>query len=165
MISHLDFGSDVSGATHTALPLPGRDLVVVTDEAVTNWRNQVQKQIRLVDVSDERRPKVISEFPIPQGDFVDRPGRFGPHNLNEMRPGSFRSDHIVHATYFSAGLRIYDVADPTAPCEVGYYVPEPYGDASSVQLNDLTVTEDGLIYVTDRVAGGLYVLEPEIDFG
>jgi hypothetical protein len=165
LVSHLDFGSDVSGATHTALPLPGRDLVVVTDEAITNWRNHVQKKIRLVDVSDERRPKVISEFPVPQGDFVDRPGRFGPHNLHEMRPGSFRSDHIVHATYFSAGLRIYDVADPAVPREIGYYVPEPYGDASSVQLNDLTVAEDGLIYVTDRVAGGLYILEPEIDLG
>ena len=82
-----------------------------------------------------------------------------------MRPGSFRSDHIVHATYFNAGLRVYDVSDAAAPREIASFVPPPHGGASTVQLNDLTVTADGRIYVTDRVAGGLYILEPEITFG
>lgn len=34
----------------------------------------------------------------------------------------------------------------------------PPGRRSS-QLNDLVVAADGLVYVTDRYAGGLYLLE------
>ena len=30
-----------------------------------------------------------------------------------------------------------------------------------MQLNDVFVAEDGLVYVTDRVAGGVYVLDPD----
>jgi len=165
LVSRLDFGPEVSGATHTAHPLPGRDLLVVTDEAISDGRDGPQKQIRLVDVSDETAPRVVSLLPVPEGDFAARAGRFGPHNLHEMRPGSFQSDHIVHATYFNAGLRVYDVSDATVPREIASFVPPPHGGASTVQLNDLTVTADGRIYVTDRVAGGLYILEPEIPIG
>jgi hypothetical protein len=164
MVSHLDFGSQVSGATHTAMPLPGRDLLVVTDEALGDRQHGAPKKIRLVDVSDEATPAVVSEFPVPQGDFPRR-GRFGPHNLHEMRPGSFQSDHIVHATYFTAGLRIYDVTDPALPREIAYYVPDGLAAGQPCQLNDLTVTRDGTVYVTDRAGTGLYVLRPELDLG
>jgi hypothetical protein len=165
LVSHLDFGAAESGATHTALPLAGRDLLVVTDEAVDEDGAGPQKHIRVVDISEETSPRVVSRFPVPDGAHRGRGGRFGPHNLHEMRPGSYQSDHIVHATYFSAGLRVYDVSDPSAPREVASYVPRPPRGTSTVQLNDLTVTADERIYVTDRTAGGLYILEPETSFG
>jgi sugar lactone lactonase YvrE len=82
-----------------------------------------------------------------------------------MRPGTFRSDHIVHATYFNAGLRVYDVTDPVVPREIAYYVPEDHANGEPCQLNDLTVTSDGTIYVTDRAGGGLYILQPLLDLG
>ncbi|MDX6416237.1 MAG: hypothetical protein QOG28_857 [Trebonia sp.] len=43
----------------------------------------------------------------------------------------------------------------------------PQGRASGEpgQLNDLTVTPDGTIYVTDRAGSGLYILQPELDLG
>jgi hypothetical protein len=163
-ISHLEFGADVSGSTHTVQPLPGRDVLIVTDEAVTDRRDAVQKQIRAVDISDETRPEVISVFPAPEGEFAARGGRFGPHNLHEMRPGSFQSSTTVHATYFNAGLRVYDVADASRPKEIAYFVPPAAPGAAAIQLNDLTVDADGLIYVTDRAGGGLYIVEPEIAF-
>ena len=163
LVSHLEFGREASGATHTAMPLPGRDLLVVTDEALENWRSEPGKRIRVVDISDETAPKVVSEFPVPEGDFAARGGRFGPHNLHEMRPGSFQSDHIVHATYFSAGLRVFDVAEPAAPREIARYVPEDRTDGRPCQLNDLTVTADGTIYVTDRAGSGLHILRPEAE--
>jgi hypothetical protein len=165
MVSHLEFGREISGATHTCMPLPGRDLLVVTDEALGNWRHEPQKKIRLVDVSDERKPRVVSELPVPEGDFPQRGGRFGPHNLHEMRPGSFQSDHVVHATYFNAGLRMYDVTEPAEPQEIAYYVPQDGANGEACQLNDLTVTSDGTIYVTDRAGSGLYIMEPQLDLG
>lgn len=162
LVSHLEFDPTQSGATHSALPLPGRDILVVTDEAVDDGRAGIfPKRVRVVDISDETKPVVLSTFPIPDGDFADRGGRFGPHNVHEMRPGSYRSAHRVHLTYFNAGLRIIDVTDPEAPVETGFYVPRPAPGNASIQLNDLTVTEDGLIFVTDRAGGGLYILRDE----
>ncbi len=57
--------------------------------------------------------------------FDDLPMRFGAHNLHENRAGSYRSERIVFATYFSAGVRVYDLADPARPAEVAHWVPEP----------------------------------------
>ncbi len=166
LVSHLDFGAAVSGATHTALPLPDRDLLVVTDECVSAGPRSTAtvKQIRLVDISDESAPTVVSELPLPTGDFHALAGRSGPHNLHEMRPGTFRSSRTVHATYFNAGVRVYDVQDAEHPVEVAHYVPAAPAGAAVSQCNDLLVTADGLVWVSDRTpGGGLYILEPEID--
>ena len=84
------------------------------------------------------------------------------HNLHENRPGSYRSERLIFATYFSAGVRVYDLADPTHPVEVAHWVPEAAAEAQPVaQINDLFVDESGLIWATDRISGGLYVLAAE----
>jgi hypothetical protein len=89
--------------------------------------------------------------------------RYGPHNLHENRAGSYRSERLVFVTYFNAGLRVYDLADPAQPVEVAHWVPEPPAGQAAPQLNDLFVDAAGLIWVTDRYAGGLHVLQPEPD--
>ena len=86
---------------------------------------------------------------------------FGPHNLHEPRPGTLNDPDTVFATYFNAGLRAYDVRDPLRPTEVGHYVPDAPEGQSAIQLNDLLVDPEGLIYATDRQNGGLYVLQWE----
>jgi len=166
LVSWLEFGADVSANTHTAFPVPGRDLLVVTDECVQAGPGPagIRKQIRVVDISDETSPRVISLLPVPEGDYRDRPGRSGPHNLHEMRPGSFQSSRTIHATYFNAGLRVYDITDASAPVEIAYFVPPAAPGGAAIQFNDLTVAADGLIYATDRAGGGLYIIEPEVEF-
>jgi hypothetical protein len=159
LVSQLEFGSDVSTATHTALPVPGRDVLVVTDEQLATDCKGMQTRVRMVDISDERQPAVISEFPVPEGDFCSRGGRFGPHNLHEMRPGSLVDANTIYVTWFNAGLRVVDIADAARPREVAYYVPEAPPGRSSIQFNDVLVAADGLVYVTDRFTGGLYILE------
>jgi hypothetical protein len=98
-------------------------------------------------------------FPVPQGDFCDKGGRFGPHNVHEPKPGTLIDGDTVYLTYFNAGLRVFDVHDPSAPTEIAYYVPDPPAGQPTPQLNDVLVGPDGLIYVTDRLGGGLYILE------
>jgi hypothetical protein len=159
LVSHLEFGSDVSTATHTALPVPGRDVLVVTDEQLANDCKGMQTRVRVVDIADETQPKVVSEFPAPQGDFCSRGGRFGPHNVHEMRPGSLVDPNAIYVTWFNAGVRVVDISDATRPREVAYFVPDAPPGRSSIQFNDLLVAADGLIYVTDRFAGGLYIIE------
>jgi len=130
----------------------------VTDEAIEPDCEGARKDIHLVDISDETRPREVSRFPVPAGDYCSRGLRFGPHNLHENRPDSFQSDRIVFATYFNAGLRVYDTTDPLHPAEIAWYVPEPPAGQPAIQLNDVLVGADGLIFVTDRVRGGLYIL-------
>jgi hypothetical protein len=56
---------------------------------------------------------------------------------------------------------VHDISNPFQPKEIAYYVPEaPAGSkVPSVQVNDLYVDENRMIYAVDRWAGGLYVLE------
>ena len=159
LVSQLEFGADVSTATHTALPMPGRDVLVVTDEQLANDCKGMQTRVRVVDIADELVPKVIAEFPVPVGDFCSRGGRFGPHNVHEMRPGSLVDSNTVYVTWFNAGLRVVDISNAHQPREIAYFVPEPPPGRPSIQFNDLLVAADGLVYVTDRFTGGLYIIE------
>ena len=144
--------------THTALPLGDRKLLAVTDEAIEPGCEGARKDIHLVDISDENTPREVSRFPVPDGDYCWRGLRFGPHNLHENRPGTFASDRIVFATYFNAGLRVYDTGDPLHPKEIACYVPEAPAGQQAIQFNDVLVGADGLIFVSDRIRGGLYIL-------
>ena len=60
---------------------------------------------------------------------------------------------LVHAVWFGAGLRIIDMADPSGPREVGFFIPEPVGGKSAPQSNDVVLDERGLIYIVDRLNG------------
>src|SRR5690606_17816934 len=115
----------------------------------------------------ESNPKVAAMLPEPEYDFLDRGIRYGPHNLHEPRPGSYQDQDTLYLTYFAGGLRVYDVSDPLNAREIACFVPDeptrvPGSDPSSygaIRFNDVTVAGDGLVYVTDRFGGGLYVVE------
>jgi len=159
LISSLAWPEGGHSHTHTALPLGDRKLLVVTDEAIEPNCEGAPKNVHLVDISDERHPREISRFPVPDGDYCHRGLRFGPHNVHENRPGTFQSDHIVYVTYFNAGLRVYDTRDPLQVREIACYVPDAPPGQPAIQLNDVLVTSDRLVFVTDRVRGGLYILQ------
>lgn len=151
-------------STHTCMPLPGRGIVVVTDEETKDRVARGERRIRTIDVSDPTAPEVVGIMPSPGLEEFGQKGlRFGPHNLHENRPGSYRSAEVVFATYFNAGVRVYDVADPAAPREIASWVPTAPAGFEAAQVNDVFVADDGLIYVTDRVAGGVYVLEADAE--
>jgi len=67
----------------------------------------------------------------------------------------------MFVTYFNAGLRVYDLADPATPREVGSYIPPCPPGQPVVQINDVWVGEDHLVYLTDRINGGIYILQPD----
>jgi hypothetical protein len=159
LISSLGWPEGGHSHTHTALPLGDRKLLVVTDEAIEPKCEGAPKNVHLIDIADERRPREVSRFPVPQGDYCMRGLRFGPHNVHENRPGTFQSDRIVFVTYFNGGLRVYDTADPSAPREIASFVPEAPPGQPAIQLNDVLVDREGTVFVTDRVGGGLYILK------
>jgi streptogramin lyase len=81
--------------------------------------------------------------------------------LHENREGSFQSGRLIFATYFSAGVRVYDLEDPDSPHEIAHWISQTPPGQAAPQSNDLFVDREGLIWVTDRMQGGLFVLEPE----
>ncbi|HUN39528.1 MAG TPA: hypothetical protein VMU81_04490 [Acetobacteraceae bacterium] len=168
LIAHRNWCPPFGGGTHNAVPLHDRNLLVVADEAVLNLDIEGQlKRTWVFDIREKSNPVSIATMPIPaEQDYVAMGGQFGPHNLHENRPGSFQSSTTIFATWQSAGLRAFDIADPFRPEEIGYFVPpqptrwaEPMrGRAKVRHTADLFVAQDGLVYLTDYDAG-LYIVQ------
>jgi len=151
------------GFTHTCMPLPGRGLVVTTDEAVNDRCAEEEKLVHVIDVTDVHSPKMLSVCPPPDRSHCELGLRFGPHNLHENYDGSYRSEALVFVTYFNAGLRVYDLTDAAEPSEIAYWEPEPPPGQEAPQSNDLFVDDELNIFVSDRFTGGLYVLAPDAE--
>ena len=167
LISHRNWSPPFGGGTHSALPLPSRNLLVVADEAVLDHQEDGLKLTWVFDIRDPSNPVSISTLPTPtDDDYVRKGGHFGPHNLHENRPGSFVSDTLVFATYQNAGIRVFDISNAYQPQEVAFYVPpnpvrmadKRPGRPAVIQSADLFVDAKGLVYATDYNAG-LSILE------
>lgn len=162
LIKHLNWCPPYGGGTHTALPLPARDLLIVADEAVLDNEEDGRKHVWVFDIREPTNPISIATFPTPmEADYPRKPGHFGPHNLHENRPGSFVSDTLIFASWQNAGIRAFDVSDPYRPVETGALVPAaPHAMTDRrpnrpqvIQSADVFVDAQGLIYATDYNAG------------
>ena len=168
LLSHINWSPPFTGGTHTPLPLPGRKLAVVLDEANAEQCAKGTFHTFVVDVSVPENPVPISTLPTPKGrDYCAR-GTFGPHNLHENRPGSFQSENTIFATWGNAGVRVFDITDAFAPTEIASWdppVPQRLIDprpnvALAAKTCDVYVAPDGIMYVSDWNAG-LHVLQYE----
>jgi hypothetical protein len=163
MVGHWNPHPPHTGFTHTVLPLLDRDLLVVSDECVRNAGQDWPKLTWIVDARDESNLVPIATLPLPPKEKHATPnGRYGSHNLHENRPGpSYRSSTRIFGTYFGGGVRVHDISDPFQPKEIAYYVSAtPEGSkAGSIQINDVYVDENQIVYAMDRFAGGLYTFE------
>jgi hypothetical protein len=149
--------------THTIIPVPqplgGRRIALAIDEedaAVSANEEEARRGrahacILTFDVTDLGAIKPLGQFQVSELDspFSRTSGaRFGAHQFVERMSGT-----LVHAVWFSGGLRIIDVANPMHPREVGYFIPEPAGGRSAPQSNDVALDERGLITMVDRWVG------------
>ena len=168
LLSHVNWSPPFPGGTHTALPLPTRNLLVVADEANAEMCAKGTFYTFVVDIRAPENPVTISTLPTPkERNFCSR-GTFGPHNLHENRPGSLRSEETIFATYNNAGVRVFDIRDAFAPKEIAYWVPptpnkliDPRPNvALAAKSADVYVTTEGLMVVSDWNAG-LNVLQFE----
>jgi hypothetical protein len=160
---------------HSAVRIPRRDVVLTTDEVYGGpgpddgcpwgW-------VRLIDVSDESRPEVISEYKVaPYNDRAYCEGVSAARDLGS----SFSShnptvtEHLAIVAWHSAGLQAFSTADATHPQQVAEFVPEPLNTVATedpalssgpdkVVMWSYPIIKDGLIYVVD-VRNGLYIID------
>lgn len=161
-------------AVHTALPLQNRPLVVVNSEPVLENCQGSLGHAGIVDISDEKNPRLISLFPLPEPppgatykNFCQRGARFGPHNQHQWQYQDvlLNDESLCFLTYFNAGLRVYDISDEQLPKEIAWFLPpDPVTRHGPLPTTDLIAqTEDvlvdarGFIYITDKNQG-VYIL-------
>jgi len=184
LVSRLDFHppfGSTSVGTHTALPLKGRGLAIVSSEAIRFQCDEPLPFAGIVDIKDPKNPRLLSLLPVPvpppdspYRNFCEKPGRFGPHNTNHHQHSRFvdHNENILYFTYFNAGLRVFDISDARLPREVAYFIePTPgklanrrspanlarLGCTSCTIAEDVLVDTRGYIYLTDSNQG-LWIL-------
>jgi len=159
---------------HTVYPFLKRKIAIANSEALKENCDEPLNYAAVVDIRDERNPRIMSLFPVPDPppgyshkNFCERGGRFGPHNQHHPQglPWLEQRDDRVYLTYFNAGLRVYDIADSYSPREIGYFVPPDPPERLGLlpkklvcQTEDVLVDRRGYIYITDK-NWGVQILE------
>jgi hypothetical protein len=155
------------GITHSANKLPGRPYVLVSDErngtTTCPWTHGW-----IIDITNEAYPMVMSPWMVPENIdencFDGGPGdpalmrEFSSHQILPFR-------NLFFQTWYSAGLRAWDVANPWLPLETGVFVPkpefpdvvEPFRDSPDVWTWPHPVLYNRLLYVVDENSG-LFIL-------
>jgi len=114
-------------------PVKGRKIALAIDEEdhahsaeeMARRRGRPHGCLWVLDVSDYSNIQPLAIYEVSELDSPwsrAAPGRFGAHQFQENKQ---MKDTLVYCAWFAGGLRVVDVADPTAPEEVGYYIPEP----------------------------------------
>ncbi len=158
-------GSELDpGNAHSVVVDPERNLLIRNNEDL-EWRtddggsNDWGTQI-VYDISDLDRPGVLSTFATDNQDLSTgeppRPGYFSAHEIDLV-------NDIEYLTWYSDGLRVVDLSDPTDPKEIGYFVPpattDPQnhfrgqGRGSAFAMVWSVEIADGLIYLSDMNSG------------
>ena len=120
--------------------------------------------LRVYDYSDPSGPVQIGEYRTPNSIGPEDPGA-GDHTIhNPLLVGD-----TVYASWYTDGVRVIDVSDPTDPVEVAYFVP-PAGEnpvkprqrfvlPSTTQVWGVVVDPaTGLVYISDMNTG-LWILQ------
>lgn len=145
--------------TETFARIGGRDHVISAEEATCPNGNA-----RIVDVSDPARPRHVSRITL----GVNRPGgcRTVATDLDRASNLLLYTSHYVSVddpadatlafiSWYSSGLRVFDIRDPAHPVEVAYFNP-PVGPSGDLR-HDSTTTypryrpETGQIWVGSAV--------------
>lgn len=172
MVGHLSASPpfDARFAGHTVIPLHDRGIAIMTSEGVTPECKAAPSFAGIVDIADPTKLRLMSLFPYPLPpeemkitSFCDIKGStFGTHNVNTLlhNPYVQPQGDLVYLTYWNAGLRVIDIASPTAPREVGWFIPPvprrrygPFPKTLAPQSEDVLVDARGYIYVTDNNQG------------
>lgn len=117
--------------TETVTRIKGRTYVIAGEEAVCPGGNA-----RIVDVTDPRHPREVAELPLQvnqlancalyRADTTSDLLLYMSHYISVDDP---TNASLVFITWYSSGLRVFDIRDPAHPREVAYLNPAVGPDA------------------------------------
>jgi hypothetical protein len=157
--------------SHSAEQVPGRDLIVNTDEIYGTFTLPFHGcpwgWVHVIDTSDPSQPEIASEYRTtknvcPADDpLTQQFTSYASHNPTV-------TNDLVLLTWHSAGLQVIDIARADKPKQAGWFSPEPLaavttedpalnGGPNKVTMWSYPIVDEGLIYVVD-LRNGLYVL-------
>jgi hypothetical protein len=160
-----------------------RDVLVVTSEATSNKCQEAPHWASIVDVTVENSktappgtrvehnpwqgPAILSTMSVDprlgekyaRGNYCARGARFGSHAAEENFNNPYYGK-LTFITYFTGGIRVWDIREPQAPVEVAFYVPQANANTTSdgYMTNNVEVDDRGYVYVVDRNGAGLDIL-------
>lgn len=164
--ARIDMTPPYGWTEHSAYPVPGRPYLLVSGER--NGTDTCPWSVgTILDISNEKAPQFVSRYLMPENleanCYVGGPGdpalkrEFSPHQQLVF-------SNLFFISWYSAGLRAWDIANPVLPMEVGVFVPRPveqiverFRDSPDVWMWSHPLLYNGYIYVAD-VNNGLYVL-------
>jgi len=140
------------GNAHAAKTVPGRNLLVVSDEYFACPYGHV----RIVDIKDETKPMVISHFWYDTQ--IDCNRDWGedddPRNTTPTAHlGTAQGSDLYWMAWYAYGLRGIDISDPENPMEAAHYQYRILDDTITSVTYDVAHGPGGLLYLTDNVSG------------
>lgn len=154
------YPEDSDGDTHSAVPNEDDSLLVTTDEDFspvdlpTKVPGDTWGFARIWDVTDPTNPTHLSDVTTPHSLTNKRNGFFSVHNPE------IQGDKL-YLSWYSDGLRIFDIASPTAPRQIGSYREKPHTGLLAthpIALDWGVHVDNGRIYLSDMFFG-LYVIK------
>jgi hypothetical protein len=163
---------------HTVVPFWDKKLLYFSGEPMRRNCKEPMSYAGFIDNSDPAHPSLISLFPTPvppagapYKTFCDKAGRFGPHNtVTEVySPDVMTPRDTMYVTWFSAGLRAFDIRDPRDVKEIGWFLPpdppKPVisqgGALTGAATQEVLQDTRGVLYVLDS-GWGIWILRDEI---
>ncbi len=143
-------------AAHSVVPLDEPGYLLVANEL---WSCPFG-ETTVVSIADPARPFVVARAALPENRCEALPEEDAVYSAhNPLVVG-----HLVFASWYSAGLQVFDTSDPMQPERVAQFVPAGEGAAPQshvgshpVQTWSYPILRDGLFYVVD-IQSGLYLL-------
>jgi len=119
---------------------------------------------RIIDISDETAPRVVSDLRLEVHQPENRPQLVGDPGATSATGGyaghycavpQREEPGIVACSFLASGLRVFDIRDPLAPKEIAYFVAPvpPAGPANAAFTSASFVPERNEIWYADGGAG------------
>jgi hypothetical protein len=139
------------GNTHAAKIVPGRNLLLVSDE----YFSCPYGHVRIVDINDEKNPRVISHFSYPTQNDCSRnwDADVPPNTTPTAHLGFAQNSNLYFMAWYAYGLRGIDISDPRNPKEAGHFFYRILNDSQTSVTYDVAHGPHGLLYLTDNVSG------------
>jgi hypothetical protein len=156
MIGRTPYPANAAGDSHSIWLAQNETIMLVADETF-DTRLGSWGFLRIFDIRNPAEPVQIGQYATPNSATTRRDGTYTVHNPFVVGDRAFLS-------WYTDGIRVLDIANPTRPREVAAYVPpaavDPYRSHTDTAQVWGVYVQGNLVLASD-INAGLYVLRYE----